>query len=167
MPGINQARNNKKGGSDRFKRINKDMMYANSNIGSMYATVKGDKGNCRFEVETLKGEKKYATLCGTVKKGGKVSTDTFVLIEPLTSDESGNYQIIFKYNPGQKKQLEKEGFLNKMVDPKKKEEKEKLEQSLSNVDDSYIVFGSIAREDDNLELINDLFIDNIVKRKKQ
>lgn len=152
---MNQARNNK---NDRFKRVNKDMMYAENS--SMYAVVKGAKGNCRFEVETLKGEIKYATLCGTVKKGGKIATDDFVLIEPIGANL---YQIIYKYNKGQKTQLEKEGCLNKVVDPIKKVEKEK--EKPEYIPDN-IIFGADKKEDDNMDLINDLFIENIMKRKK-
>lgn len=156
MPGINQARNNKlKEGGKKFKYVQKDIQYASSSIGSMYATVKGACGNCRFEVETLNGEKKFATLCGSVKKGGKVITDNFVLIEPLGT----NYQIIYKYNKNQKIQLENEGYLNKIVDPVIELEKQKKDKTHD------IIFGTDTIEN-TINLIDNTFIENIMKRKE-
>jgi len=162
MPGINQARNNK-GKDDKFKRKNIEMKYADSN-GAIYGIVKQEMGNCRFKIETLNGEIKYATPEGVIKKHFKIAVDNFVLIEPISNDESSNYHIIFRYTPAQKKQLEKEGCLNKKIDPIKKEEKERLETGIKTKED--IVFGSVERVEDSLDLINDLFIDNIMKRKK-
>ena len=90
-----------------------------------------------------------------MKKGGKVITDNFVLIEPLGT----NYQIIYKYNKNQKIQLENEGYLNKIVDPVIELEKQKKDKTHD------IIFGTDTIEN-TINLIDNTFIENIMKRKE-
>ena len=55
-----------------------------------------------------------------MKKGGRIKTGDFVLIEPLTDLDTGKYQIIYRYTQKENKILEKEGHL-KVVKEKEEE----------------------------------------------
>ena len=124
--------------------------------GQLYAIIKDALGSCQFRVETLNGDIKLAAPRGTIAKQGRLRKDEWVLIEPLTTNENGKYQIIFKYTKEQQKCLEKEGFLKKIEGPMKEVEPEELPKE----DDGFIFEGEERGQEDML-IINDLFIDNI------
>ncbi len=135
--------------------------YAEDNVAQEYGYISEVLGNCHFKINTIKKEIKTASLCGTVKRNGKIKTGDLVLIEPMTENTDGKYQVIFKYTPEQKKVLEKEGKLsvitNTEIETQKEEEPEDAAAS------------AFAFESDNvekviqkeMEIINDLFIDDI------
>ena len=83
--------------------------YAENNVAQEYGYISEVLGNCHFKINTIKNEIKTASLSGTVKRNGKIKTGDLVLIEPMTQNTDGKYQVIFKYTPDQKKVLEKEG----------------------------------------------------------
>ena len=60
------------------------LKYADLENEQVYGTIDKAMGNCHFTVNTLNGETKTASLCGILKKRGKIRTGEFVLIEPLS-----------------------------------------------------------------------------------
>lgn len=128
------------------------MKYADKENEQIYGTVDKAMGNCHFTVNTINNETKTASLCGILKKRGKIRNGDIVLIEPLSEDTDKKYQIIFKYAPHQKKILEKEGHLKVVSD---------------NVEEKVVENEMFAFEDDNTEQkdnvqnINESFIDGI------
>ena len=97
--------------------------YADPSIGKFYGTVEKALGNCHFTVTTINEESKCSSLSGNMKKGGRIKTGDFVLIEPLTDLDTGKYQIIYRYTQKENKILEKEGHL-KVVKEKEEEPEE-------------------------------------------
>jgi initiation factor 1A len=135
--------------------------YANKDFAQEYGIIAEVLGNCHFKINTNNNETKIASLCGTIKRGGKVRIGDLVLIEPLTDNLNGKYQIIFKYTPDQKKVLEQEGHLVKIIIPE-------ITENFNNDDDDNMddAFGFENDENENrneivVEVINDNFIDNI------
>ncbi len=134
--------------------------YAEDNIAQEYGYISEVLGNCHFKINTVKNEMKTASLCGTVKRNGKIKTGDLVLIEPMSENTEGKYQVIFKYTPDQKKVLEKEGHLVKIINPAE-ENKENKESEPAN---SVFAFESEIKDaqmEKEIEIINDLFVDNI------
>jgi initiation factor 1A len=134
--------------------------YAEDNIAQEYGYISEVLGNCHFKINTIKNEIKTASLSGAVKRNGKIKTGDLVLIEPMTENTDGKYQVIFKYTPDQKKVLEKEGHLVTMINPDENKE------SVENVDAAASVFAfeSELNETQNereVEIVNDSFIDDI------
>ena len=135
--------------------------YAESKIAQEYGYIAEVLGNCHFKINTIKNEIKIASLSGTVKRNGKIKTGDLVLIEPMTENTDGKYQVIFKYTLDQKKVLEKEGHLSTIINPDK-ESKEKVE----TVDIAATAFAFESEVNDTImekemEIINDLFIDDV------
>ncbi len=134
--------------------------YANKDLAQEYGCVSEALGNCHFKINTNNNENKIASLCGSLKRGGKIRIGDLVLIEPLTDNSNGKYQIIFRYTPEQKKVLENEGHLVKIKIPD-------INEFNSNDDDEDDdTFGFEGDEKDNqlektVEIINDNFIDDI------
>jgi initiation factor 1A len=91
--------------------------YAKDNVAQEYGYISDVLGNCHFKINTIKNEIKTASLSGTIKRNGKIKTGDLVLIEPMTQNTDGKYQVIFKYTPDQKKVLEKEGHLSTIIIP--------------------------------------------------
>jgi initiation factor 1A len=85
--------------------------YAEDNVAQEYGYITEVLGNCHFKITTIGNDIKIASLCGTIKRNGKIKTGDLVLIEPMTDNLEAKYQVIFKYTPDQKKILEKEGRL--------------------------------------------------------
>lgn len=138
--------------------------YAEDNIAQEYGYILEAVGNCHFKINTIKNESKIASLSGTVKRNGKIKTGDLVLIEPMTENTDGKYQIIFKYTPDQKRILEKEGKLS-IINLDKDAQNEVVDEDIAS---SAFAFESDANEQvlekiDNkeMEIINDLFIDDI------
>ena len=135
--------------------------YANKALSQEYGIIAEVLGNCHFKVNTILNEPKIASLCGSIKRNGKVRIGDTVLMEPLTENSNGKYQIIFKYTPDQKKILENEGHLIKIVIPNFNDiESDNDDDSPDNA------FGFENDEDDKknektIEVINDNFIDDI------
>jgi initiation factor 1A len=158
-----------KKGNNNTRRVAPKKMpieYAENNIAQDYGYITEVLGNCHFKVNTLNNENRVASLCGTIKRNGKIKTGDLVLIEPMTDNLNGKYQVIFKYTPEQKKVLENEGRLVKIVNPNEenKENKPKEEPAITNA----FAFESTAKDavvaaqlEKELEIINDLFIDTI------
>jgi initiation factor 1A len=133
--------------------------YANKALAQEYGIIAEVLGNCHFKVNTIINESKVASLCGSIKRTGKVRIGDTILMEPLTENTNGKYQIIFKYTPDQKKILENEGHLVKIIIPKFNE----IESDDDSSDDA---FGFENDEDTKknekvVEVINDNFIDDI------
>jgi len=130
------------------------LRYAVSNNEEHYGTVNKALGNCHFQVDTINGESKNASLCGVIKKRGKIKSGDLVLIEPLSEDTDKKYQIIFKYTPQQKKILEKEGHLKSVI-------LENEEQS-NNMDDDMFAFEGEVQDEENTQVeLDENFIDGI------
>jgi initiation factor 1A len=137
--------------------------YAKTDISQYYGYISEVLGNCHFKINTINQEVKIASLSGTVKRNGKIKTGDFVLIEPLTDDTNAKYQVIFKYTPEQKKVLEKEGCLTQIINPA-----EKTQETIVASTEVAFVFESEEKAEreasvmqKELEIINDLFIDDI------
>jgi initiation factor 1A len=137
--------------------------YADKDLAQEYGVVTDALGNCHFKVNTNNNGSKIASLCGIIKRSGKIRIGDLVLMEPLTDNDSGKgkYQIIFKYTPDQKKILENEGHLTKIKIPDLNE---------LNIDDDdeedepTFAFESDEKEvklEKTIEIINDNFIDDI------
>lgn len=105
--------------------------YANEKLGQEYGFITNVLGNCHFQVTNLKGEIKTASLCGTVKRSGRVKLNEVVLIEPLSDSTQSKYQIVFKYAPDHKKILEKEGILKTLINPVINSEESDEEEDLA------------------------------------
>ncbi len=152
----------KKGNNNTRRRapIKRNIEYAKKEIGQEYGCISEAVGNCHFKINTNNNENKIASLCGSLKRGGKIRIGDLVLIEPLTDNSNGKYQIIFRYTPEQKKVLENEGHLVKIKIPD-------INEFNSNDDDEDDdTFGFEGDEKDNqlektVEIINDNFIDDI------
>ncbi len=134
--------------------------YAEDNISQEYGHITEVLGNCHFKINTINNEVKTASLCGTVKRNGKIKIGDLVLIEPMTENTEGKYQVIFKYTPDQKKVLEKEGYLVKLINP------EENRENVENVDPVAAAFAfeneiNDAQNEREVEVINDNFIDDI------
>lgn len=124
--------------------------------GQQYATVERVVGNCQFIVMTVGNESKCASLCGAVKRNGRVKANDFVLIEALGTNENGKYQIVFRYTPEQKKILEKEGHLVKTIDP--------TAVKSDSIDDDGFEFEGESKAKElasQMEQVNELFVDCI------
>ena len=92
---------------------------------------------------------------------GKIKTGDLVLIEPITENTDGKYQVIFKYTPDQKKVLEKEGHLSTIIIPTNENQ-----ENIEPVDAAAEAFAFESQVNDTIkekemEIINDLFIDDI------
>jgi len=160
----------KQGGTNntRPKRcpiVRMPIQYADSKMSQLYATVDKALGSCQFSVITFNGDTRLAAPRGTIQKQGRIKTNDVVLIEPLSSNENGKYQIVFCYKPEQKKILEKEGHLKKIEDPSKKEEivdpiLNKMDDF--NIDDDGFAFeGEIEAREEQTLVIDEDFIDLI------
>jgi initiation factor 1A len=136
--------------------------YANKDLGQEYGVVSDALGNCHFKVNTNNNGSKIASLCGSIKRGGKIRMGDLVLMEPLTDNDTGKgkYQIIFRYTPDQKKILENEGHLTKIIIPNLNE----FNNSDDDDDENTFAFASDEKEnklEKTVEIINDNFIDDI------
>lgn len=137
--------------------------YAEDNIAQDYGYISEVLGNCHFKINTINQEVKIASLCGTVKRNGKIKIGDLVLIEPLTDDTNAKYQVIFKYTPEQKKVLEKEGYLTQIITPAK----DIKENSITPPEAAFVFESEEKAERESsvmqkeMEIINDLFIDDI------
>ncbi len=134
--------------------------YAENNIAQEYGHITEVLGNCHFKINTVNNEIKVASLCGSVKRNGKIKIGDLVLIEPMTENTEGKYQVIFKYTLDQKKVLEKEGRLVKIINPADENKKVEPEDAASSAFtfESEINDAKIEKE---IEVINDNFIDDI------
>ncbi len=101
----------KKGGinNTRIKKKWVPIEYANTRNGELYGEIEEALGSCHFKVKINNTITKVASLCGSVKKSGKVKSGDIVLLQPLSESK---YQIIFKYLPDHRKTLEKEGLIS-------------------------------------------------------
>ena len=136
--------------------------YAEDNVAQEYGYISEVLGNCHFKISTIKNEIKTASLSGTVKRNGKIKTGDLVLIEPMTQNTDGKYQVIFKYTPDQKKVLEKEGHLSTIIIPTK--ENVEAAHNAASAAEAAFAFESDINEtiiEKEIEIINDLFIDDV------
>lgn len=129
---------------------NNIMVYPDTSINQHLAYVEKAWGNCQFLVKTKDGDERTCSLSGLLKRRRVVLGD-LVLIEQLTDDESGKYQAVFKYNPKQRKILEKEGYLK--VATVVNEEKEE--------DQDFFFEGELEEKNEKELEINESFIDDI------
>ncbi len=142
--------------------------YAEDNVAQEYGYITEVLGNCHFKITTIGNDIKVASLCGTIKRNGKIKTGDLVLIEPMTDNLEAKYQVIFKYTPDQKKILEKEGRLIKIINPET-QNKENInpEENVDNSKSSAFAFEKQEKEakekhmEKEMEIINDLFVDGI------
>jgi initiation factor 1A len=139
--------------------------YAEDNVAQEYGYITEALGNCHFKINTIGNDTKIASLCGAIKRNGKIKTGDLVLIEPMTDNLEAKYQVIFKYTPDQKKVLEKEGRLIKIINPENKENL--IPEEDVNVKSTAFAFEKQEKEskekhmEKEMEIINDLFVDNI------
>ena len=90
--------------------------------GQEYAQVMCAFGTGHYQVTDLNNNIRRASISGNAKKQGKVEKDSWVLIEAMSSNLTGDYRIVFLYNLSHIKCLQKEGILAKLVDPSNKEQ---------------------------------------------
>jgi initiation factor 1A len=139
--------------------------YADKSVFQEYAFITEVLGNCHFKIKNIDGDDRIGSLSGTVKRNGKIKIGDLVLIEPLTDNLNSKFQVIFKYTPEQKKVLENEGLLIKIINPEN-ENKENInpDDLNANAMASAFAFESQAKEaqmEKEMEIINDLFVDGI------
>jgi initiation factor 1A len=140
--------------------------YAEDNVAQEYGYITEALGNCHFKITTIGDDIKIASLCGTIKRNGKVKTGDLVLIEPMTDNLEAKYQVIFKYTPDQKKVLEKEGHLVKIINPENKENVNP-DENIDATKTAAFAFENQEKEakekhmEKEMEIINDLFVDAI------
>lgn len=135
MPGKKKGTNN-----TRIIAHKHPIQYAKE--GQQYATVILSMGNCQFNVRTIKNEDKLASLCGKIKRAGRVIAGDYVLIEPISDVINSKFQIVFKYSQTHVKELTKTGAISLPVDPTSKESIAKKEEE---ADDGF-VFATEADE---------------------
>ena len=150
----------KKGANNTRMPVMKKLpiVYAELDIGQQYGTIKEPSGPSQFKVITINDDIKTCTLKVSVKANVRIKVNDFVLIEPLTEDENKMYQVIFKYTPEQKRILEKEGRVTKIIDPSGQTESPKEEKNDGFMFEKEAKERSMAQE---MELINALFVDDI------
>jgi initiation factor 1A len=139
--------------------------YADKSVFQEYGYISDVLGNCHFKIKNIDGDERVGSLSGTVKRNGKIKIGDLVLIEPLTDNLNSKFQVIFKYTPEQKKILENEGLLIKIINPEN-ENKENInpDDANDNAMASAFAFESQAKEaqmEKEMEIINDLFVDGI------
>ena len=133
--------------------------YADKDIAQEYGAITDVLGNCSFKVNTISNESKIASLCGIIKRSGKVRIGDIVLLEPLTENLSGKYQIIFRYTTDQKKILENEGHLTKIKIPDLTELN--ITDSEDNAEEAFAFEGDEEVKEKTVDISNNSFIDNI------
>ena len=89
----------------------KEMIRADKSIEQKYAKITDLRGNRQFTAETIEGDKKHCSIRGALQRV-KMRVGDLVLIEPLSDDLNGKYQIMFRYTTDQQSTLSKEGALN-------------------------------------------------------
>ena len=141
----------KRGGNNntRHRAKKQEMIRADEKICQMYARITDLRGNRQFTVETLAGDKKTASIRGSLQRTRMRLTD-LVLIEPLSDDLNGKWQIMFRYTQDQKSILEKEGVL-KIVDQ---------EEETNEEPEAFVFESEIKNENDHLQ-VDTSFIDDI------
>ena len=158
-------------GNNNTRRVAPKKMpleYAEGNVAQEYGYITEALGNCHFKINTIGDDIKIASLCGTIKRNGKIKIGDLVLIEPMTDNLEAKYQVIFKYTPDQKKVLEKEGCLVKIINPENiNKENINPEMSIDAAKTAAFAFENQEKEakqkhmDKEMEIINDLFVDSI------
>ena len=160
----------KQGGTNntRPKRcpiVRMPIQYADYKKAQLYGRVEKALGNCQFNVMTFNDDMIVAAPRGTIKKQGRIKTNDIVLIESLSTNENGKYQIIFRYTPEQQRVLEKDGHLKKIEDPSKKEETvESLQNKMDDFsieDDGFAFEGEEEARQEQMLVIDEDFIDLI------
>lgn len=162
MPKKNKGGHNNTRDKKNVRIEKKEMEYADKT--QYYAIIKNKLGKCNgrlsFNVTTLNGDIRLATAGHTLEKQSLFREGDCVIISPLSSiNMNGKYEILFHYRPDQKSILEKEGLLNKVEDPSKKEEIKELPN-----DDNFsfeIDSRSKMADDGDMLIINEMFIDCI------
>lgn len=137
--------------------------YADKTVFQEYGYISDVLGNCHFKIKNIDGDERIGSLSGTVKRNGKIKIGDLVLIEPLTDNLNSKFQIIFKYTPEQKKILENEGLLIKIINNENKENINP-EDANTNAMAAAFAFESQAKDaqmEKEMEIINDLFVDGI------
>ena len=139
--------------------------YADKTVFQEYGYISDVLGNCHFKIKNIDGDERIGSLSGTVKRNGKIKIGDLVLIEPLTDNLNSKFQVIFKYTPEQKKILENEGLLIKIINPEN-ENKENInpDDANTNAMSAAFAFESQAKDaqmEKEIEIINDLFVDGI------
>jgi initiation factor 1A len=139
--------------------------YADKSLFQEYAFIIEVLGNCHFKIKNIDGDDRIGSLCGTVKRNGKIKIGDLVLIEPLTDNINSKFQVIFKYTPEQKKILENEGLLIKIINPEN-DNNENINQEDANANAMAAAFSfeshaKDAQMEKEMEIINDLFVDGI------
>lgn len=139
---------NRKFKSNEFK-------YPDKSIGQEIGIINKAKGNCRFSFTTINGEEKQGVLSGKMKKTPpRFKEKDYVIAEPLSSNENGQYQIIFRYSQNQIGTLKKEGFLVS-INNKTDEDNE--------INTTHFQFEDDAAKNDNGNKIeiDETFLDNL------
>jgi initiation factor 1A len=139
--------------------------YADKSVFQEYGYISDVLGNCHFKIKNIDGDERVGSLSGTVKRNGKIKIGDLVLIEPLTDNLNSKFQVIFKYTPEQKKVLENEGLLIKIINPEN-ENKENINPDDANANAMSAAFSFESQAKDaqmekEMEIINDLFVDGI------
>lgn len=145
-----------KQGNKRYHRKQMAIQYADEGNEQIYGTVDKPLGNCSFLVNTNNGEQKNARLSGVMKKQGRVKKGDIVLIEPMSEDVNRMYQIIFRYTNDQVKILEREGHMKKIV-----EEKDNEEEGDDTMGDNICFEDEIEESTNQVEELDESFVDNI------
>lgn len=122
----------KKKGANNTRMVSRKIPIEYASDGQHYAVVTAVLGNCHFKVKTIKNEDHTASLCGKVKKSGRVIMNDYVLIEPTGDALDCKFKIIHKYPADQVRQLTKEGLITVAIDPTSKEYIEKKEEDASS-----------------------------------
>ena len=140
--------------------------YPDPKMGQLYAVVDKPLGSCQFSVIALNNDIKLAAPRGTIAKQGRIRKGDWVIIEPLSANEDGKYQIVFKYTNEQYKCLEKEGQLKKIDIPVAEETIPAANVDISSFnvkrkDDGFCFAGEEEEEIRKMLNIDEDFIDGI------
>ena len=135
----------KKKGANNTRMVSRKIPIEYASDGQHYAVVTAVLGNCHFKVKTIKNEDHTASLCGKVKKSGRVIMNDYVLIEPTGDALDCKFKIIHKYPADQVKQLNKEGEITIAVDPTSKEY---IAEKEAEADDGFV----FATEEDEKKI---------------
>lgn len=150
----------KKGGNNTRRFAPKKLPITYAIQGQFYGTVEAVLGNCQFKITTETNEKRTASLSGAVKRNGRITVGDFVLLDALGDNEKGKYQIVFKYTPDQKKQLQKEGRLTTIIETSNIKD-EKINMPSQNDIQFDTEDAKQKSLESQVELVNELFIDCI------
>ena len=112
----------KKGNNNRNHRrmAEQGEIELDDDCGQQVALVKSATGSSRFDITLANGDVKNATLRKSVRQ--RICKEDCVIVEPMSDNLDGQWSIVKKCSPDQRRNLEQRGVFKKYEEVTKKEE---------------------------------------------